>query len=587
VYDTLLVIDGATDSVVAAYDGAYRGPFAVNAVANKVYAGGGGGVLVLDGTTGVVLDLLNASADVMCLNSRTQKLYTGGKSPVEVMIFDCTADTLIDWFRLRGSSYIYSIACDNTTGKVYASCDWNGWDELVVIDGVTDTIAATIPGPHQGELLVSSKLGRLYSTDRLGLGLAVFDTGTDSPLRTIMTGGGGTMMCYDSTDNKVYYVRYSTVLGEAGAIDAATNQPVGHVQVGPRPRDVIWHAPTNRVYCSGAWLTVIDPTADTATKVLPLNSGLMCSAPRLNKVYVESPSQINVIDCRYDSVVKTISVPIEPMWSICYVAYNKLYVGGWGGVCIIDCIGDSVIRTYSFSVSRLAIGREGKQVYCWRPDALCTFDPAGDTLIAEVPWVAWSAMDLLYAPGVNKVYCTDPGGGPESGLGCVLVADGTTDSLITQIPARFAWTLGYDSANGLVYCSHGWDSTVTFIDSRTDSVVGSLNTGMFVEPFVTVPAHNRVYVGAGGSSFMPVIRTDPPGMEETAQSFASAKPAVPTILQRSLPLTLHQPSALLDAVGRKVRDLKPGLQCLARYRTGVYFLRSCTDGTIMKILLVD
>jgi DNA-binding beta-propeller fold protein YncE len=587
-YDTLLVIDGANDSVVAVYAGAYYGSFVVNAVASKVYVasydGSDSGVLVLDGTTGVVLGSMNARAEVMCLNSRTQKLYTGGKTPCEIMIFDCAADTLIDWFRLSGQSYIYSIACDTATGKVFASFEWNTRDRLVVIDGLADTIAATIPGPRQGELLVSSKRDRVYSTDVYGPELAVFDTGTDSLLRTIMIGGWSEQMCYDSTDVKVYYVSYS-VLGEAGAIDAATNQPVGHIRVGPYPQDVIWHAPTNRVYCSGGNITVIDPTADTVTKVLAVNSGLLCSAPSLNKVYACSGQGLAVIDCRNDSVVKTIPIPTFDAWSMCYVAYDKLYVGGVGAVSIVDCIGDTLIRSYPFSFSRLVPGREGKRVYCWRPNSLCTFDPAGDTLVAEATWEAGSAQDLLYVPDVNKVYCAAPGNGP-GGEGCVLVANGATDSVITEIPLRMAWALGYDSVSGVVYCGQGWDSTVTFIDSRTDSVVGSLNTGICPKAFVTVAAHSRVYVGGWGNSFIPVIRTDLPGVEEAALSFTK-KLVGPTLVSKGSPLVIHQPSALLDAVGRKVLDLKPGLRGLTGCRTGVYFIRTGTAGIITKILLVD
>ena len=581
-YDTLLVIDGASDSVVAVYAGAWWRPMTVNAVANKVYLGS----LVLDGTTGMVLDTLEAGGSLMCLNSRAQKLYKMDEQVRHLSVFDCTADTLVARLRFSGQMNVFSIACDTATGKVYATCDWNHGDVLVVIDGVADTIAVKVAGPHHGELLVSSKRGRMYSTDLLALALVVFDTGTDSLLRTITIGGGSTQMCYDTIDDKVYYVSYSNILGEVGAVDAATTQPVGHVQVGPHPQDIIWHAPTNRVYCSGGNITVIDPTADTVTKVLPVNSGLLCSAPRLNKVYAEAVSKVAVIDCRNDSVVKTIPVPIEPMWSICYVAYDKLYIGGYGQVAIIDCIGDTLIRSYPFTWSRLVPSPDGKRVYCWRPDALCTFDAAGDTLVAEAPWVAGSAMDLLYVPGVNKVYCADPGGGPQCGQGCVLVADGTTDSLITQIPVRMASALGYDNANGLVYCSHGWDSTVTFIDSRTDSVVGSLNAGMWATTFATVSAHSRIYVGGEGNSSIAVIRTDPPGVEEAALP-RTKKVVRPTVVSRNTPVVVHQPSVLLDAAGRKVLNLQPGQRGLTSCRTGIYFLRNCTDGTIAKILLVD
>jgi hypothetical protein len=275
------------------------------------------------------------------------------------------------------------------------------------------------------------------------------------------------------------------------------------------------------------------------------------------------------------------------MWSMCYVAYDKLYIGGWGAVSIIDCVEDTLIRTYPFNLSRLVASPDGKRVYCWQPYSLSTFDTAGDTLVAEAPWVAGSATDLLYVPGVNKVYCADPGGGPDCGQGCILVADGTTDSVITEISLYMPRSLGYDGASGLVYCGHALDdSAVTLVDSRTDSVVGSQHTGLIARTFVMVPTHNRAYVGGYGNSYIPVIRTDPSGVEEAALPRAK-KSAGPTIVSRNSPFVVHQPSDLLDAVGRKVLDARPGLHSLTDRRAGVYFLRSCTDGTIVKILLVD
>ncbi len=582
VNNSLTVIDGANDSVVAVYAGAWYGTLVVNAVVNRVYVGSRGvGLFAVHGSTGDVLDTISGATWV-CLNSRTQKLYTYDEQVKEVRVFDCAADTLVKKFRLSGQVYMFSVACDTTAGKVYVSCRWNG-DEIVVIDGVSDTICARMPGPNVGTLLASSKRSRMYSTDHQGPELAVFDTSNDILLRTIMIGGTARAMCYDSIDDKVYYVTYS-VLGEVGAIDAATNQPVGHVQVGTAPRSIVWHAPTNRVYCSGVNLTVIDPTADTVTKVLPGMYGLLCSAPSVNKVYAYAyaDDELAVIDCRYDSVTKTIPIPTYDAWSMCFVAYDKLYVGGDGAVSIIDCVADTLIRSYPFELSRCVSGRDGKRVYCWRPSALCTFDPAGDSIVADVPWGAAGGWDLLYAPNVNKVYCPCPAGGEE----CVFVADGTTDSVIAVVPLQWPVALGYDSANGLVYCGQAQDSAVTFIDSHTDSVVGTLNVDLCANEFVPVPAHSRVYVGGGGNSSMPVIRTDPPGVEDAMSNEARATKPGPTVVKRVLVLnelgtrselpgrnSALSRGALLDVSGRKVMNLTPGANDVRALAPGVYFIR--------------
>lgn len=439
----------------------------------------------------------------------------------------------------------------------------------------------------------------MYSTDFYGPELAVYDLGTDSLLRTIMIGGNVRAMCYDSTDDKMYYAT-STVLGEVGAIDASTNQPVGHVQVGPYPQDIVWHAPTNRVYCGGdSDVTVIDPKADTVTKVLPVKWCLMlCSAPRVNKVYAVSfnssgDMELAVIDCKNDSVVKTIPMPSNyVVWSMCHVStagYDKLYFSAYGAVIIVDCIADTLVRSYPSGYSYVAAGCDGKRVYWATMDSLCTFDPAGDTLVASVPWDAYGlGGTLLYVPDVDKVYCTCP-----AGQDCILVADGATDSLIAQIPLYIPELLCYDAASKLVYvgCDPTHESGITFVDSRTDRVVGSLNSQVNPAVFTMASPHRRLYVGPFSgyilSSSMPVIRTDPPGVVEAAQSIALKKPAIPTIMSKNMPFVVHQPSVLLDAVGRKVLDVKPGLHKLTGCRAGVYFLRNSADKKVVKILLVD
>ena len=596
--DTLVVIDGASDSVTATYAATWwSGLLVVNAVANRVYSAGvidgDRGLFVLDGTSGAVLDTLPDWPDAMCLNPHTQKLYTCNVSTLSFRVWDCATDTLIRRSDFRvGMFDIYSMVCDAATGKVYAACVINQEDVIVVMSGVTDTIAAMVPGPSGARLLASARRECVYGTDGYGPGLVVYDTRSDSLLGAINIGGSTGKMCYDSIDDKLYYRMYSRVHGAVGVIDAATNRSLGDIQVGARPADIVWHAPTNRVYCGGSNITVIDPTVDTVTRVLPVPAyDALCSAPRVNKVYFEIDSVIGVIDCRNDSVIKMIPVPIEPMWPLCYVStasHDKLYVGGWGGVAIIDCIGDTLIRSHPFSWTRLVAGRDGKRVHCLRPYWLCIFDTEGDTLVAEVSSPASWCFDLLYIPGADKVYAADPSADQ------IVVADGETDSLIAQIPLRMPTSLCYDSTSKLVYVGSGLggDSIVRFIDSRTDRIVDSLDSRACPGGFAMVPQHHRVFVGpisgtSVSSSSMPVIRTDPPGVAEGTLHALQKRIPGPTILPRNSRLVVLRPSVLLDAAGRKVCDVDTGSHELGCCRAGVYFLRTATGVAVKKLLLVD
>jgi len=606
--DSLLaVVDGANDSVVAVYAVDWSGLMVVNAVANRVYMAGcidgDQGVFVLDGATGAVLDSMNAARDVMCLNPRTQKLYTGSSDLGEVYVFDSTADTLVARLRRLRVDVFFSMACDTVTDRVYAASGFGSKNELLMIDGVADTLAARMVGPNRGRLLTSSKRGRVYCTDDGGPALVVFNIGTDSVLNNIMIGASTGLMCYDSTDDKIYYVSQS-YLGEAGAIDAATNHPIAHVPVGRSPHSIVWHSPTDRVYCGGGWdITVIDATADTVTKVLPVPGLVMCSAPRVNKVYAfryltHVDGELVVIDCRNDSVIDAIPIPTSYVSSMCYVAYDKLYVAAYYDLLVIDCVSDSIIRSYAVDYHRIAAGRDDKQVYCASSDALRTFDPAGDTVVAEVTWESYGLWGMVYAPAADKVYCVDTDG-------FILVGDGATDSLVAEVPLVDAWSIGYDSASGLVFCGQASSTPVTFIDSRTDRIAGSLVTDFYPETFVAVPAHRRVYVGGWanwGTTSIPVVRTDPPGIEEgIGLKVPSFKP-VATVIRGVLSLprdmtglsdsTGRVPrSLLLDISGRKVMDLKPGANDVRALAPGVYFVRQAQAQAqaqaVRKIVLTE
>ena len=598
---TVTVLDGASDTIVALVEASGSGSsMSVNPLTNKLYVTGGGGVVALDGTTGVALDSIATDPVVgMSCNPATNRLYIGcDDDDGTVLAIDGAADTLVDYVEV--GHFISSVACDTAANRVYvARHDLSRWkSEVVVIDGITNSIATRITaGCDYGELLGSSRRGRMYCTDRGNI--SVIDVGPDSVLHTVKLGGACGLMCYDSTDDKVYYV-IGGAFGEAGAIDAATNRPVAHIPVGRFPVGVVWHPPNGRIFCANnasSDLTVIDPRADTVVKTVTVgrHPSSLCSAPGVNKVYCycAGGDVLAVIDCGNDSVVKTIQLPTSIVTSMCYVStasYDKLYCGGFGAVSIIDCVGDTLIRSYSFAHTILARDSDGKRVYCWRPYSLCTFDTGGDTLVADVPWVATGGSALLYVPGVEKVYCAC-GANMEN---YVLVANAMTDTVIIQIPTPGPSALGYDSITGLVYCGRRESGKVMLINSRTDSIVDSLSPCIYPVSFTMVRRHSRVYVGNGGNSFIPVIRTDPPGVEEAPNAEVRTANPMPTVVRGVLVLnelgtrselsdnSVMSRAALMDVSGRKVMDLVPGANDVRALAPGVYFVREEPQATSLQ-----
>jgi DNA-binding beta-propeller fold protein YncE len=354
------------------------------------------------------------------------------------------------------------------------------------------------------------------------------------------------------------------------------------------------------VYCGGdSDVTVIDPKADTVTEVLPVKwCRMLCSVPGVNKVYAVSYNssgdmELAVIDCKNDTVARTIPLPTYYVWSMCHVSttgYDKLYFSADGEVLIVDCIADTLVRSYPSGYSYVAAGCDGKRVYCATMDSLCTFDPAGDTLVASVPWDIYNLGCPFYVPDVDKVYCvcTRPGG-----QHCILVADGATDSITGQISLHAPAPVYYDAASKLVYIRYD-DSMIAFADSRTDSVISSLSSQVQQAAVAVAPPHHRLYVGPFSgyiaSSSMPVIRTDPPGVEETSSAEVPAAKPGPTVVRDILylPAALGAErgasSVLLDIAGRVAMRLQPGANDVRALAPGVYFVRDAQAQAVRKVV---
>jgi DNA-binding beta-propeller fold protein YncE len=247
---------------------------------------------------------------------------------------------------------------------------------------------------------------------------------------------------------------------------------------------------------------------------------------------------------------------------------------------------DTVIRTYyPVPVQDLASGPSGKKVYCACPDSLNVYETGNDTLVAAIPWESAGNI-FLCVPGVEKVYCS------RDGTNQVLVVDARADSIITRIPTPWPRALAYDRPTGLVYCARPEAGEVMLIDSRTDSIVDSLSPCTRPESFTMSPAHGRVYVGNGGNSFIPVIRSALPGVGSSTSIVPSERIPCARIVAREMPLVVAGRSALLDPTGRKVLDLKPGANDVRHLAPGVYFVREASGvkreaSSVRKVVLTE
>ncbi|MFO7675171.1 MAG: hypothetical protein R6X12_02470 [bacterium] len=221
-------------------------------------------------------------------------------------------------------------------------------------------------------------------------------------------------------------------------------------------------------------------------------------APASNKVYAarRDQSEIHVIDCELDSVVRVLSVGSFPIRLLHDPARNVVYCLSYnvGELAVIDVAGDSVLAVVPVPRLSYNIALESavRKLYCVSPgDWLVTaVDADADTVLTTIATTAMP-VNVVANPARNKVYVT--------GDGAVDIIDAVGDSLLDSIPGVTRPMLAcYNPDDDKVYAVG--PSYVHVIECATDSVLARLYAGVDDGAVAYNPAANAVYV-AGGSEF--------------------------------------------------------------------------------------
>jgi YVTN family beta-propeller protein len=131
-----------------------------------------------------------------------------------------------------------------TNNKVYCS-KWS--DSVTVIDGVTDSVIATVAtGWCSDALCYNPTNNRVYCANTSSNSVTVVDGATDSVLVTVAPGDQPCALCYDLTFNKIYCANNGST--DVTVIDGATNDVVTTIEVGAKPIAFACSPAQNRVY---------------------------------------------------------------------------------------------------------------------------------------------------------------------------------------------------------------------------------------------------------------------------------------------------------------------------------------------------
>ncbi|MBN2538199.1 YncE family protein [candidate division WOR-3 bacterium] len=395
---------------------------------------------------------------------------------------------------------------------------------------------------------------KVYCANMDGNTVTIIDGATNSIIRTLPAGLGPVDCRHNPVNNLVYCECYGSA--ELVAIDGATDSVVAVVPGVGSSWEVCWNSVNNTIFTSYThwWSGVVVTSCATnlpfdtvVTEPYPFR---LCHNPTANKVYCGvSDSLVAVIDGQTNALIEYVRVGAAPQGLLFIPGRNKVYCANQGNdFSVIDGATNRVttIRVEGILNTAVYNGREDR-VYAAvvDRDSIVVVDCATDSVVAMVP-AGDNPLGICYAPGGNKVYC-----------------------------------------------SNHVDRSVTVLDCATNSVVATVGVGDYPWAVCDNPRRNRVYVANTTSSTISVIRDTTAGVEESAEGEgARLEPGMPTVVRGTLFWSAATPSlrsvgdlALHATDGRRVMGLAPGPNDVSRLAPGVYFVREAQAAAAHRVVI--
>ena len=312
-----------------------------------------------------------------------------------------------------------------------ASGQWLG-EKLSLLDTLR------IPAGYQS-LSYNRRNHTVYLSGNESDSILVIDADRCRVTEWITVGRGVQAMCYNPTENKLYCA-YNGV-DSLVVLDGTSRGVLAMVPVGKHPRTMCFDSTRDKLYVANwdsASVSVIDCRADTVVRTIDLRGeepDLMCLAPAAAKVFCADrrDSCIVAIDCNADTVVKAIRVGPKPN-ALCFSsATNRIYCTSSEEsrrrVYGIDARTDSVVWSMAVrSPVPLCCDQAGNRLFMPDFDTLLVVDCAtGSTIVkAKLDMLVegvQAATFVGYDPMDNRVYVTADGA-PWCSYGSITVWDG-------------------------------------------------------------------------------------------------------------------------------------------------------------------
>jgi len=297
------------------------GGLAVNPVTNRVYAELDNSVVVIDGTSNSVIATLSTpNVGAVAVNPATNRIYVlreGSAGGSLISVIDGATNTILTTVQVAGGPVggPHGLAVNPTTNRVYVahSTSSGGGALLSTIDGATNAVISTLSIPNfSAGVQVNPNTNRIYiSIGHTGSMVGVVDGATNKLITVISLAS-----FFSPPPNVVVNPTTNRIYAGGQVIDGATNTVVASIPVDP----LAVNTTTNRIYGMPAGATsglaVVDGATNTVQATVPLTFLPVIGAvnPTTNRIYAVGSSSrtISVINGSSNTVVSTISLPAPP-----------------------------------------------------------------------------------------------------------------------------------------------------------------------------------------------------------------------------------------------------------------------------------
>lgn len=455
-------------------------------------------------------------------NRTNNKLYLYGNNG-DLAILDATTLNVIKKLCFLGVGDVPPCWLPQNN-KLYfpAIVDTSDCDGFFVLDGETDSITDTVRTGVAGlpddivDITYNQINHRIYFDDFDKCRIRVADAITHNIIDTIKTIGQPYLMEWNPTNNRLYVscvyrphpesLFYSCL----NIFDGATNQMIDSTMIRDRaipnqcPYGGLLYNPfLNKLYFGARTeLIIIDCSNDSVIKRLEgYFPHRFLFNYRNNKIYTSTDSslQISVIDCVTDSVIKIFPDRRIPScwtsghWCLVPMSYdsvnNKIFAFTFSQdsverLTVIDGETDSIIDEYPFITSGLCYDDYNNRLYCVSPTQMemVVVDGQTNQILDTIITGDYLGGTTVWNPVSNKLYVTVHNVTVPNEIGSVLVIDGTTHRFIKNIPiGREPYYLTVNTLRNKVYCAsyEQGNGKITVIDGDRDTILTVINVGSY------------------------------------------------------------------------------------------------------------